>query len=134
MDTYHWESEVRDSELDLQGIVNNSVYYLYMEHCRHKHTKELGADFAKLHELGLDLVIRHSELTYFASLKSGDEFIVTSSIKLNKIRIIFTQEVIRKSDGKVVTTGVFTIVGIDRNKGKIIQPEVIQELFSQIKA
>ena len=29
--------EVRDNELDIQGIVNNSNYMIYLAHARHKY-------------------------------------------------------------------------------------------------
>ncbi|QGO66637.1 hypothetical protein Psal073_01594 [Piscirickettsia salmonis] len=32
-----WQSEVKDSELDAQAIVNNAVYFTYLEHTRHKY-------------------------------------------------------------------------------------------------
>src|SRR5947207_2170325 len=121
---YQWESEVRDSELDLQGIVNNSVYFTYMEHCRHKHAKFVGTDFNDLHQRGFDLLARDCEIQFKDSLKSGDEFVVTSTAILHsKVRIIFMHEIIRKSDLKVVTKGQFTITGINRNTGKIMIPD-----------
>ena len=56
------EIEVRDYELDLQGILNNSVYQNYLEHCRHRYLKEIGLDFAALHAEGIDPVVSKIEI------------------------------------------------------------------------
>ncbi len=51
------ELDVRDSECDLQGVVNNAVYQNYFEHARHRYLTTNGFDFARLHEAGCDLVV-----------------------------------------------------------------------------
>src|SRR3989339_1173783 len=100
---YHWESEVRDNEVDLQGVVNNANYFIYMAHARHKHLSSLGIDFQFFHTEGFDLLLIHTDMTFKDSLKSGDEFIVTSELKANgRIKFDFYQDVIRKSDNKVI--------------------------------
>ena len=35
--TFRTEMHVRDYELDIQSIVNNSVYQNYLEHARHEY-------------------------------------------------------------------------------------------------
>jgi len=128
---YICEFEVRDNETDLQGIVNNANYFVYMAHARHKHLKSLGIDFNKAHEEGFNLVLAHTDITFKASLKSGDEFIVTSILKPNgRIRIDFDQEVIRKSDDKVVAFAINTGVCISTTTGRPIMPEFLRAILS----
>ena len=96
------ELEVRDYELDLQGIVNNSVYQNYLEHGRHKYIQTIGLDFHKLHQDGWDPVVTRAELDYKVSLSSGDTFTVRTRVELQgRLRFIFVQEIVRSRDQAV---------------------------------
>ena len=55
---------VRDYECDLQGIVNNANYLHYIEHTRHEFLKHAGANFAELHQNGIDAVVARMNLQY----------------------------------------------------------------------
>ncbi len=63
------EFKVRDYELDMQGIVNNSVYFNYLEHARHEFLLAKGVDFAALARDKINLVVVRSEMDYKASLQ-----------------------------------------------------------------
>jgi len=127
---FQWEDTVRDNETDLQGIVNNANYFIFMAHARHQHLKALGVDFAEYHNRGYNLVLVKTEMEFKDSLKSGDEYIVTSKIEAQgKIRILFLQEVIRKSDNKVVTKAVNTATCLSIKKGR---PEIPDDLKQQL--
>ena len=93
------ELEVRDYELDIQGIVNNAVYQNYLEHGRHKFIQMLGVDFAEMHRNGIDPVVVKAEVDYRISLTSGDRFVIRSKVEaVGKLRFVFTQEIIRSVD------------------------------------
>lgn len=127
---YTWEGEVRDNETDLQGIVNNSNYFVYMAHTRHKHLKILGIDFAEVAQRGYNLVLVHTDISFRDSLKSGDLFSVTSKIETKgKVRVAFLQKVIRRSDKKIVAEATNTTTCIHAQTGRPQFPEEIKELF-----
>jgi acyl-CoA thioester hydrolase len=129
--TFKHKAEVRDSELDLQGIVNNSNYFVYMEHARHKHLKALGLDFKKLHDEGYDLVLSEVQMKFKASLVSGDIFITSSQMeKKGRVRVLVKQTITRESDNQTINEAAFTITCVNNKTGKIDMPEwILGKLF-----
>jgi acyl-CoA thioester hydrolase len=95
--------KVRDYECDLQGIVNNSVYQNYLEHTRHEFISWAGMDFADMHRQGIDAVVSRIEIDYKIPLCPGDEFTCCLNVaRQGKLRIVFEQDIIRKSDNAMV--------------------------------
>ncbi len=100
---FELEMQVRDYECDIQGIVNNAIYQNYLEHCRHKFLNEVGLDFAQLHNEGIDAVVIRAELDYRFPLRPGDDFLVRLKMgKQGRLRMVFLQQIIRKSDEKLM--------------------------------
>jgi len=117
MHIYELELKVRDYELDLQGIVNNSVYQNYLEHTRHEFLVEQNVSFEKLHSEGIDAVVARIEMAFKFSLRSGDSFISKLHVKKEGVKYVFYQEIRRKSDDKLcIKAKVDTVVVI---KGKL---------------
>lgn len=125
------ELKVRDYELDMQGIVNNGVYFNYLEHARHEFLLESGIDFATLTEAGIHLVVIRSELDYKASLKSGDKFAVEVSLeRISKVKFGFRQRVIRLEDEKVCVEGLVIGTALNERGRPYISPE-LEALFTK---
>ena len=125
---FQLELQVRDYECDLQGIVNNSVYQNYLEHCRHKFLNEVGMSFTQMHNDGIDAVVVRAELDYKFPLRPEDVFLVRLKMaKKGRLRIIFKQQVIRKADKKLMVDARITAV-LTRN-GRPVSPEVLEEKF-----
>jgi acyl-CoA thioester hydrolase len=111
MNAHHFaiELQVRDYECDIQGIVNNAVYQNYLEHCRHKFLQTAGIDFAQLHANGIDAVVIRAELDYKFPLRPGDDFWVTlKMVRQGKLRIVFEQQILRKTDEKIMVNARIT--------------------------
>lgn len=115
--THQLELSVRDYECDLQGIVNNAVYLHYLEHARHTFLLEKNIDFAKLHNEGIDLIVSRIEIDYKLSLTSGERFTINSSMhKEGHLRVIFTQEIRRIPDDKLVVKA--KVIGVGLRNGR----------------
>ena len=125
---FELELQVRDYECDIQGIVNNAVYQNYLEHCRHRFLNTVGLDFAKLHNDGIDAVVTRSELDYKFPLRPGDDFLVRLKMgKQGKLRIIFNQQIIRKTDEKLMVNARITTV-LTKNSRPIL-PDILIAKF-----
>lgn len=111
---FELEMKVRDYELDLQGIVNNSVYQNYLEHTRHEFLLENNVSFDELHHRGIDAVVARIEMAFKFSLRSGDNFYSRLYVKKEGIKYVFYQEIRRKTDEKLcIKAKVDTVAIID---------------------
>lgn len=123
---YELEMQVRDYELDLQGIVNNSVYLNYFEHARHSCILELDLDFQNLHAQGIDPVVIKVEIEYKQSLVSRDRFVVSSEIQAKgKFRYEFLQSLTRLSDQKICAQALVTVAVLDHGR-PIPYPQLLE--------
>ena len=84
---------VRDYECDLQGIVNNANYLHYIEHTRHEFLKHAAANFAELHQNGIDAVVARMNLQYKTPLRSDDTFESCLNLTKEGIRYTFHQDI-----------------------------------------
>ncbi|WP_306522796.1 thioesterase family protein [Rheinheimera sp.] len=117
--------KVRDYECDMQGIVNNAVYFNYLEHARHEFLHSKGIDFAALARDGVNLVVVRSEMDYKGSLTSGDLFQVTVVYEqISKLRFGFRQQVVRSRDAAVLLEAL--VIGTAVNaRGRPFVPEAL---------
>ena len=129
--SYRLEFKVRDYELDMQGIVNNGVYFNYLEHARHEFLLSRGIDFAALAQQGVNLVVVRSEMDYKASLTSGDEFVIEVSVeRISKVKFGFRQRVIRLSDEKLCLNALVIGAALNERGRPAVLPEV-EALFAE---
>ncbi|TMP02062.1 4-hydroxybenzoyl-CoA thioesterase [Pseudoalteromonas sp. S3178] len=127
--TFKVDFKVRDYECDLQGIVNNSVYFNYLEHARHEFLYAKSVDFAQLAKDKINLVVIRSEMDYKHSLTPGDEFYVAvEPIRISRLKFAFKQTVVRKRDEKVMLNALVTGTSVNE-KGRPFLPPEIDNLF-----
>ena len=110
------EIEVRDYELDSEGIVNNANYLHYLEHTRHAFVKREGIPFGSLTRDGLVPVVRRMEVDYFTPLSSGDVMLSRLWIERKGPRFIFHQDIFKKEGGEQVLSAVVTIVCMENGR------------------
>ena len=127
MSDFSIEMSVRDYELDMQGIVNNSVYQSYLEHARHEFLHHHGIDFADLTERGVILVVKSIAMDFKNSLKSKDKFKVqVETFKDGHLKLVFKQTIVRLSDNKVALSA--NVTGVCLVNNRLVKPETIPEI------
>lgn len=109
------EIEVRDYELDSEGIVNNAIYLHYLEHTRHAFVKQEGLSFGSLTSEGLVPVVRRMTIDYRTPLRSGDVMLSRLWVERQGPRFIFYQDIYKKGSGELVLSAAVTIVCMDRD-------------------
>ena len=127
MSDFSIEMSVRDYELDMQGIVNNSVYQNYLEHARHEFLHHHGIDFADLTERGVILVVKSIAMDFKNSWKSKYKFKVqVETFKDGHLKLVFKQTIIRLSDNKVALSA--NVTGVCLVNNRLVKPETIPEI------
>lgn len=118
---------VRDYELDVQGIVNNSVYQNYLEHARHEFLHHHGIDFVAFAQNNILLVVKNIEMNFKNSLVSRDSFYIeVTAVKEGNLKVVFQQDIFRTSDNKAILSA--KITGVAIKNGRPVAPDSIPEI------
>jgi len=127
MEKFSIELAVRDYELDVQSIVNNSVYQNYLEHARHEFLHHHGIDFVEFAQNNILLVVKTIEMNFKNSLVSRDQFkIEVSAEKEGNLKVVFHQDIIRISDNKPILSA--KITGVAIKNGRPVAPDTIPQI------
>lgn len=131
IDSFVWNSEVQQNELDIQKIVNNAVYLNYFSQARIHHLLSKGIDWEEWHRKGINIVLIHADIAFKHSLKAHDRFYIKSTYKKSgKLKIVFDQAIYKSSNNKLVATGINTLTCVSVQTEKLFMPsELVNLLF-----
>ena len=125
---------VRYSETDAMGIVHHSRYYPWFEVARDEFVKSVGLNYSEMEKEGLCLPLIETWAKYIDAAKYDDEVTVTCKIKeMTYVRLIFSYEVIRNSDGKVITKGKTSHAFCDKTLKPINLKKAFPDYFKKLK-
>lgn len=119
---FEYPVKAQPHHTDYAGIVWHGTYITWMEEARVECLRSIGIDFVDLVALGCDLPVVELSLQYHNAIHLGTSAIVktrlreTQGVKMHwdyKIQTVDTQA--------VCVTGRVTVVGVDREKGKIMR-------------
>lgn len=120
--------QVRDYEVDAEGIVNNAEYLHYMEHARHEFCRMAGLTFRQMRERGIDPVATRIEVDYKLPLRLSDEMICCLNLSRKGAQFIFKQDIYR-ADGALSASGVVKIAFLEN--GRLSRGESIAKAFAK---
>ena len=127
---FKMEFEVRDNEVDIQGVVNNANYFIYMAHARHKFLHSIGIDFAEMARNKQNLFLVSTNLEFKRSLVPNDKFYVTCElIKEGSVRFAFEQKIYRSNDDTLIAKAHNIGACIDGNTKRPYVPEQLKTHF-----
>ena len=88
--------DVRDSEIDMFGVVNHSIYLTYLQHTRHIFFKSLGIDLSELGKRDWTPVVTRIDVRYKKPLTSGDSCVVKLAVvSVRRVKFQFLQKIFR---------------------------------------
>ncbi len=123
---FHTILQVRDYEIDAEGIVNNANYLHYMEHTRHLFCRRAGLSFAQMRERGIDPVAARIEVDYKTPLRSDDEMVSCLNLTRRGPLYVFEQDIYR-ADGVLSARGKVSIACLVN--GKLTRGDELAEAF-----
>lgn len=122
--------QVRDYEVDSQGIVNNAIYLHYLEHTRHQFCEVAGTSFRALQQQGIDPVLRRVDIEYLTPLRLSDMMTSTLTLRREGARFVFDQRIRREPDGAPVVKATCTIVCLEN--GRLTRGDILAEAFADV--
>lgn len=140
-DTQRWFEypvKAQPHHTDYGGIVWHGTYLTWMEEARVEYLRSIGIEFADLVALGCDLPVVELSLRYHLPIRLGVSAIVkTRLIDTKGVRINWDYEIQSYDGQEMFVTGKVVLVGVDREKGKIVRrlpPQVQDALVKHITA
>jgi len=97
-----WSSEVRDYEVDFQGIVNNAVYLNYLQQARAEYFLKQGHDVVAIAHEGINIVLFEMNLKFKRSLRFRDSFTVKSELfRISHFKFLMEQTITNTQTGEI---------------------------------
>ena len=118
---FHHAIEVRYSDLDPQGHVNNARFLTFFEQARVSYLIHLGLFSKDQSFLDVGIIIADAKVTFLAPVYFGQE--VRVGVRVSRIgnkSMSMDYQMIDGADGKELATGSTTLVAFDYHEHKTI--------------
>jgi acyl-CoA thioester hydrolase len=127
---FEYPVKAQPHHTDYAGIVWHGTYLTWMEEARVEYLRSIGIEFADLVAMGCDLPVVELSLRYHLPIQLGVSAIVKARlVESIGVRISWDYEIQSYDRQEIFLTGKIILVGIDREKGKIMRqlPPQFQE-------
>lgn len=114
------------------GFVHHSVHLVWFELARTRLCAKTGTPYARIEEMGWNLVVSGAELRYAAPAHFGDRVTVRCSVDRFATRALgFRYEILRGD--RTLATGRTDHVWVERATGRPVRiPEALREPFERL--
>jgi acyl-CoA thioester hydrolase len=124
-----WQSEVRDYELDFQGVVNNAIYLHYLDQARAKFFNEIGIDLKVCTDKQINIVLIKTEISFIRSLTFAEEFVVHTMVsRVSRLKLLFDQQIVSNKTNQLILKSNNLVCCVDTKSGKPCRLDVLQNL------
>ena len=118
---FHHPVEVRYSDLDPQGHVNNARFLTYFEQARVSYLIHLGLFSKNQSFLDVGIIIADAKVTFLAPVNFGQAVRVGVHVsRIGNKSMTMEYQMIDNADGKELATGSTTLVAFDYHEHKTI--------------
>jgi acyl-CoA thioester hydrolase len=120
MNPFVWKVRVYWEDTDAGGVVYHSRYLNFFERARTEWLRSLGVDQSRLaEEENILFAVRHMEIDFEHAAHLDDELDITvHSVRAGGVRMTFSQDMTRCSDGKPVASAKLTAVSLKADSFK----------------
>lgn len=119
---FEYPVKAQPHHTDYGGTVWHGTYLTWMEEARIEYLRSIGIEFADLVAMGCDLPVVELSVRYHLPIQLGVSAIVKVRLVESKgVRINWDYEIQSYDRQEIFLTGKVVLVGIDREKGKIMR-------------
>ncbi|MDJ0632213.1 MAG: thioesterase family protein [Xenococcaceae cyanobacterium MO_188.B29] len=119
---FEYPVKAQPHHTDYGGIVWHGTYITWMEEARVECLRSIGIDFANLVVLGCDLPVVELSIRYHRSISLGTSAIVKTRLSDTQgAKMLWDYKILTVDTQTLCLTGRVTLVGVDREKGKIMR-------------
>ncbi len=117
------EIKVRFGEVDSMGIVWHGNYVKYIEEGRESFGHKYGISYLDIYANNVMAPVVNMNIDFKKQVQYGDRLIIeTEYVDTEAAKIIFTYNILRKSDNELMATATTTQVFIDLKREMLLYP------------
>lgn len=119
---FEYPVKAQPHHTDYAGIVWHGTYLTWMEEARIECLRSIGIEFADLVALGCDLPVVELSLRYHLPIPLGTSAVVKTRLSETQgVKMYWDCQIRSVDNNETFVTGRVILVGVDREKGKIMR-------------
>ena len=118
-------------DTDQMGVVYYANYFRYFEAARGEYLRVRGGSYQAMEQDGLMLPVVEALCRYKAPARYEDVLVIRTKVdSIRRASLLFTYDVVRESDGKLLSTGSTTHACVGRDGRPFPVPDSLRALLA----